>query len=95
MSIPTKPSIRQTHRGRPFRAQRDYYRQTSSSTGSFGYSTRLIWSFIKIGFMILGAIAVVILVGMLLLQFIRATVPWSLIALAMMGLITWIIIKNS
>jgi len=95
MSIPTKPSIRQTHRGRPFRAQRDYYRQTSSSTGSFGYSTRLIWSFIKIGFMILGAIAVVIVVGMLLFQLIRAAMPISLIALAMIGFITWLIIKHS
>lgn len=94
MSIQTKPSIRQTHRGRQFRARREYYHESSPSIGSFGYSTRLIWAFIKIGFMILGAIAVVILVGVLLFQFIQATMPMSLIALAIMGLIIWLLCKS-
>lgn len=94
MPIPTKPSLRQTHRANSFRAQREYYREPSSSIGSFWYSTRLIWTFVKIGFMILGAIAVVILVGMLLFQLIRAAMPMSLIALAILGFTAWLILKH-
>ncbi len=95
MAIPTKPSIRQTHRGRQVRVQREYYSEPSSSVGSSGYSTRLIWSFVKIAFMILGAIAGMAFVGWLLIQFIIQAVPISLIAIGIMGLIIWLIVKHA
>lgn len=84
MPIPTKPSIRQTHRAR-----------ASLDAGLFWFSAGLIWPLIKIGFLILGAIAMAVLVGVLLFQFIRATMPMSLIALAIIGFTTWLIIKHA
>jgi hypothetical protein len=44
--------------------------------------------------MVLAAIAVVILVSFLLFQFIRATMPMSLIALVIMGLTIWLVARK-
>jgi hypothetical protein len=84
MPVPTKPSIRQTRRAR---VPRDI--------GLFVLGSGLVWPLIKIGFMILAAIAVVVLVGWLLFKFILVTMPMSLIALVIMGLIIWLIVKHS
>lgn len=95
MAVPIKPSIRQTRQSRQVRLEREYYIEPSSSTGLSRYCIRLIWAFTKIGLFVLGIIAVMALLGALLFQLIRVTMPISLIALAVIGLVIWLIVKKS
>jgi hypothetical protein len=90
MAVPIKPSIKQARRGRQVRPQPEYHREPFSSISSFRYNRRLVWAFIKLGFMVLGAIAGVILISILIFQFIGATIPMSLIGLVIVGLTIWL-----
>jgi len=88
--IPQNPNRRPSNTVKPVQ-QRERYNTPSSDNGDF----YLLFSFVKLGLFVLGAIAVVIILGALLIQFIQATMPISLISLAIIGIVIWLIIKNS
>ena len=91
--IPRNLNWRPDNPARPARRRERHYAPARDLPHHSDF--RLLFGFVKLGLFVLGGIAVVILLGALLIQFIRATMPMSLMALAFMGFITWLIIKNS
>ena len=92
--IPTKPSIRQAHRSVRPRPSWNPDHRYEPPLDSIRYNVRLWLAYVKLGFIILGAIAVVVIFFAFLVQFIWASWPLSFICFALIGVMVWFFIKE-